>query len=92
MRAPLFLQIRFDGAYRRKSRCAAFGFAIELVNEGTSSRALFDFGLEASCDNSYEAELSAATRAVHECIELYTKIYLAAFSGWVKHGLRMPET
>ena len=36
----IFLQLRFDGAYRREYRRAAIGIAIEFVNEITSSRPL----------------------------------------------------
>ena len=62
----IFLQLRFDGAYRKKACCAAIGVAIELVSEGGSSRPLFDLGLEASCDNSYRPRCPRMHRSVYE--------------------------
>ena len=75
----IYIQARFDGAYRRKSGRSAIGVSIELARADGSSRPIFDLGIEVFCDNSYEAELLAAARLVRECTQLYSKIHLATF-------------
>ena len=50
------MQVRFDGAFRRKCGRAATGVSIERVT-ANERRFLIDFGVELSCTGSYEAEL-----------------------------------
>ena len=76
-----FIQGRFDGAYRRKRGRSAIGTSLENVFSDGTSRPLFDLGLEVSSENSYEAELHAASRLVQETKHLYSKILIAAFPG-----------
>ena len=75
----IFIQARFDGAYRRKTCRSAIGVAIELAFVAGGSRPLFDLALEINSQNSYEAELSAAARAITECRHLYTKLHISSF-------------
>ena len=74
----MFVQGRFDGAFRRKSRRAAIGASLELVVEGSSPKVLMDLGKTRDCTDSYEAEFEAASALVAECVQLYVKICLAA--------------
>ena len=74
-----YIQIRFDGAYRRKSGRASIGVSFELAFLNGSSRPLMDLGIEISSENSYEPELTAASWAVHECIHLYSQLCIGTF-------------
>ena len=75
----IYVQARFDGAYRRKTKRSSIGVSIELAKSEGPPRPLFDLGVEVFCENSYEAELLAAARTIRECTQLYTKIYLGTF-------------
>ena len=59
----IYIQARFDGAFRGKCGRSAIGVCIEYVKRG-ESRPLFDLGAEVACSDAYQAELLAASRAV----------------------------
>ena len=53
--------------------------AFEKISPSGPSRPLLDLGQETLSENSYEAELSAAGRLINECLQLYTKMFMATF-------------
>ena len=65
------------GAFRRKTRAASIGVSLECVYTDKSAEVLLDVGINVAAENSYEAELLAASRAVQECMQLYTKVSMA---------------
>ena len=79
-RPPIFIQGRFDGAFRRTTGKSAIGASLELVIQGSVQEVLclLSVAREVSCIDSYEAEFEAAGVLIAECTQLYTKILLAA--------------
>ena len=74
----IFIQGRFDGAYRQTCKRSAIGVSIELVRESTrQSTPLLDLGQEMLLKDSYEAEMCAAEALTRECLKLYTKLHIA---------------
>ena len=77
--APLYVQGRFDGAFRRTSNRSAIGVSLELVSAAyPTGLALLVLAHEIVCSDSYEAESFAAEALARECVQLYTKIFLAS--------------
>ena len=73
-----------DYSYTRMFNRSAVGVCIQYVSAGRVSNPILDLGFETDCENEYEAQVLAAARAVQECVQLYTKIYLAVFPGGLK--------
>ena len=72
-----FLQVRFDGAFRRGCGRSAIGVSIEFAIPPLRSIRLLDLGREVQCKDSYMAEMMAANQATHELLSLYTKIAMS---------------
>ena len=75
----VYIQGRFDGAYRRKSSRSSIGVSLEFVAPHLTLP-LLDLGVEIAGENGYESEVLAACRAVEECSSLYAKIHQATFA------------
>ena len=74
-----YLQGRFDGAYRRKTKRSAIGVAIDLIIIAPveESISVLLLARETSSRDSYCAEAEAAEALVQACVELYAKLLIA---------------
>ena len=75
-RPGVYVQGRFDGAFRQGSQRGAVGGCLE-VWIGNVAEDLLTFGLEVTCADSYQAEILAAGFLTEHSVQLFTKIFLA---------------